>query len=131
MTVVKLPADRPRTAPTAGDPETKPAPGASVLAALAEIPDPPERPVFVPDTTAPLPERVARLLAHKVASLEAEAAGGGDVPVLELARLADQVAGRAAVPAASDDSAEHYDWGRLDLADIHTLEAIYEKARVR
>jgi hypothetical protein len=97
----------------------------ALVGRLADTPEPPPAPVFTADTSAPLPERVARLLAHKVASLEAAAAGGGDVPVLELARLADQVAGRTTAP--EDDN--EYDLALLTDEEAATLNALTEKAR--
>jgi hypothetical protein len=47
--------------------------------------------------------------------------------MVDLQRLADQVAGRTTVA----DVAGEYDFSKLDLADLDELQRIAEKARVR
>ena len=100
--------------------------GSPVVKAMAELPEPPPPPVFVADTTAPLTARVARLLEAKVAAMESALMSGGDVSVIDLARLADQVAGR--VPAREDVA--EYDLDRLTEEELREWARLADKARV-
>jgi hypothetical protein len=66
------------------------------------------------------------MLAAKVTAMEAAFMAGEDVSVIDLARLSDQVNGRA--PA--EDRAE-YDLSRLTDSEAATLNALCDKARRR
>ena len=99
----------------------------AALTAMAKLPEPPPAPTFVADTTKPLADRVASLLTAKVAEMEHALATGGGVSMVDLQRLADQVAGKT--PPETTASAGEYDWDRLDDQEFQTLHDLLTKAR--